>query len=179
MPADPQFNSDLANDGTSRNHTEMMTFPENERPADGYPKRKKLPHHIPAWVTQGARHFITINALRRDAAPFMAAAIANSLLQNLLVYESMGKWHLWLSLVMPDHLHFIATFNLDYGVARSVAAWKGYQTKTLKIEFQNNYFEHRLRDEEEYRQKAAYIRENPVRKGLVVRAEDWPYRYER
>jgi hypothetical protein len=32
-----------------------------------------------------------------------------------------------------------------------------------------------LRGEESYGQKWNYVRESPVRAGLVMRAEDWPY----
>jgi REP element-mobilizing transposase RayT len=141
------------------------------------PQRKRLPHEIPPWVGQGARHFITINALRRTNAPFGSVEIASALLRNLLAYEDLDRWHLWLAVVMPDHLHFIVTFTLEQGVAASVSAWKGYQAKTLKLEFQSGFFEHRLRDEAEFAEKAMYIRENPVRKGLVADATAWPYLY--
>jgi putative transposase len=134
---------------------------------------------VPPWVAQGARHFITINALHRDVAPFAPPAVASALLQNLLVYDDQGKWHLWLAVVMPDHLHFIATFNLDIRLVASVATWKGYQARALKVEFQKNFFEHRLRNDDEYIEKAAYVRENPVRKGLVADATQWPFLYDR
>ncbi len=143
------------------------------------PQRIRLPHEIPPWVAQGARHFITINALQRASAPFVKDEVASALLRNLLSYEDLGRWHLWLAVVMPDHLHFIATFTLQHGVAASVAAWKGYQAKALKLEFQSGFFEHRLRDEAEFAEKAAYIRENPARKGLVTDAASWPYLYDR
>ena len=64
-------------------------------------------------------------------------------------------------------------------MAASVAAWKGYQAKALKLKFQSGFFEHRLRDEAEFAEKAAYIRENPVRKGLITDATSWPYFYAR
>jgi REP element-mobilizing transposase RayT len=142
------------------------------------PQRKKLPHELPPWVAQGVRHFVTINALQRANMPFGTNEIGSALLQNLLSYEDLGRWHLWLAVVMPDHLHFIATFTLKHGVAASIAAWKGYQAKVLKVEFQSGFFEHRLRDEAEFAEKCAYIRENPVRKGLVSDAASWPYLYD-
>jgi hypothetical protein len=45
----------------------------------------------------------------------------------------------------------------------------------LCIDWQDDFFEHRLRNDESARQKADYILANPVRKGLVSRAEDWPH----
>ena len=41
--------------------------------------------------------------------------------------------------------------------------------------FQAGGFHHRLRDGESYGEKWQYVRENPVRQGLVERPEDWPY----
>jgi putative transposase len=35
-----------------------------------------------------------------------------------------------------------------------------------------------LRNDESYSQKWEYVRENPVRAGLVVRADEWPYQGE-
>jgi putative transposase len=144
-----------------------------------FPQRKRLPHLVPPWVAQDARHFITVNARQREAAPFASPTLASALLQSLLVYESSGKWHLWLAVVMPDHIHFIATFNRDHVLAASVVAWKGYQARTLGLRFQSGFFEHRLRDDAEFVEKAAYIRQNPVRKGLVTDAASWPFLYEK
>jgi REP element-mobilizing transposase RayT len=143
------------------------------------PQRKRLPHELPWWVAQGARHFITINAAHRDRAPFAAPSVAEALLSNLLAYESSGRWQLWIGVVMPDHLHFIATFDLKGGLAASIRAWKAYQARTLAVEFQSGFFEHRLRNEAEFVEKADYIRQNPVRRGLVSDAREWPYRIDR
>jgi len=38
--------------------------------------------------------------------------------------------------------------------------------------------DHVLRSNESYSQKWNYVRENPVRAGLVKSAEDWPYQGE-
>ena len=36
------------------------------------------------------------------------------------------------------------------------------------------FFDHVIRSEESYEQKWVYVRDNPVRAGLVRSAEDWP-----
>ena len=41
--------------------------------------------------------------------------------------------------------------------------------------WQRRFFDHVLRSDESYAQKWNYVRENPVRAGLVAKAEDWPY----
>ena len=41
--------------------------------------------------------------------------------------------------------------------------------------WQRGFFDHLLRSAESYGQKWNYVRENPVRAGLVAQPEDWPY----
>jgi putative transposase len=44
--------------------------------------------------------------------------------------------------------------------------------------WQPGFFDHVLHTDESYAQKWNYVRENPVRAGLVVRWEEWPYQGE-
>jgi len=41
--------------------------------------------------------------------------------------------------------------------------------------WQAEFFDHVLRSAHSYDQKWVYVRENPVRAGLVARPEDWPH----
>jgi hypothetical protein len=58
-----------------------------------------------------------------------------------------------------------------------MAFWKDQFTKAVPGlgRFKRNGFHHRLRDGGSYAQKWQYVRENPVRQGLVSRPEDWPF----
>ncbi len=44
--------------------------------------------------------------------------------------------------------------------------------------WQKGFFDHILRSAESYDQKWDYVRQNPVRAGLVREAQDWPYQGE-
>ena len=44
--------------------------------------------------------------------------------------------------------------------------------------WERGFFDHVIRNAESYAQKWDYVRQNPVRAGLVERAEDWPYQGE-
>ena len=143
------------------------------------PSRKKLPHAIPPWVEQGARHFITINTDRQNPGAQLAKRIADLILQSALFYEEVGHWYLWLMVVMPDHIHFIATFNLQEGISKIIRSWKRYHSRHYGICWQPDFFEHRLRNDDEFAEKASYIRLNPVRKGLITRVEEWPFVIDR
>jgi REP-associated tyrosine transposase len=41
--------------------------------------------------------------------------------------------------------------------------------------WQPGFFDHILRSGESYAEKWNYVRENPVRAGVVKNADDWPY----
>ena len=44
--------------------------------------------------------------------------------------------------------------------------------------WEKDFFDHVLRSQESYLEKMEYVRQNPVRAGLVKRPEDWPYQGE-
>jgi hypothetical protein len=44
--------------------------------------------------------------------------------------------------------------------------------------WQKGFFDHLIRNSESYAQKWEYVRENPVRAGLVKHADAWPYQGE-
>ena len=81
-------------------------------------------------------------------------------------------------LLMPDHLHlFCAPRDFKFTIERWIAFWKDCFSKAHPGigTFQPGGFHHRLRGDESYAQKWQYVRENPVRAGLVTQPEDWPY----
>jgi putative transposase len=84
--------------------------------------------------------------------------------------------------IMPDHVHlFIATDDEKITVSAWMKSLKNTISKTLRLtgvappHWQKTFFDHLLRSGESYSQKWAYVRENPVRAGLVAKSEDWPY----
>ncbi|MES9940358.1 MAG: transposase [Candidatus Thiodiazotropha sp. 6PLUC2] len=92
--------------------------------------------------------------------------------------------------VLPEHLHTVWTLPADDGdYAGRWRQIKGRFTRTLvkggvalsknsKGEYnlwQRRYWEHRIRDEEDFRRHIEYIHFNPVKHGLVKRVRDWPY----
>ena len=56
---------------------------------------------------------------------------------------------------------------------------KGRWVVRIKTQlWEEGFFDHVLRSDESYSQKWNYVRENPVRAGLVKSVEDWPYQGE-
>jgi REP-associated tyrosine transposase len=71
----------------------------------------------------------------------------------------------------------LAQFGTEIGMTRVIRNWKRYLAKQARIEWQRDFFDHRLRTDESSNDKARYILQNPVRAGLVDRPEDWPYQF--
>ncbi len=84
--------------------------------------------------------------------------------------------------VMPDHLHCIWTLppgDADYmNRWRLIKAWFTRHCDPALRErgvWQRRYWEHMLRDENDYARHLDYIHYNPVKHGLVASTGDWPY----
>ena len=141
---------------------------------EGSPVRKRLYHSVPEWVSPGAQFFITINAGKRGSNELCSDAVAGQMIESVEVYQRKGLWWMHLFLVMPDHVHFIASFP-DNEFTSVVKTWKGYHARHSGVSWQSGFFDHRLRNIDEVDEKASYIRQNPVRGGLVEDDMLWPY----
>ena len=87
-------------------------------------------------------------------------------------------WWPHVFLLMPDHVHALISFPPSGRPLKTVISkWKEWTAKEIGIDWQRDFFEHRLRRDESRREKADYILQNPVRKKLVARPEDWPFVY--
>jgi REP-associated tyrosine transposase len=139
--------------------------------------RQRLPHDVPLWIDPSKEeYFITVCCKNRGHNLLAHPAVGQSLLETIKYRHDRGVWYAHLSLVMPDHVHLILSFpEIGKRVQTIVSKWKEWSAKSLKIDWQRDFFEHRLRQEESLREKADYILANPVRAGLVEKIEDWPY----
>jgi putative transposase len=139
-------------------------------------RRKHLPHDPPNWIdpTQEA-FFVTINCLPRGTNQLAYGNVWTELIETLEFREERGEWNWRLILAMPDHLHGIVTFPNSFFMKKSISSWKRWLAKSQSIQWQRDFFDHRLRNLESAVEKANYIRMNPVRAGLCDNPEDWPY----
>jgi REP element-mobilizing transposase RayT len=82
--------------------------------------------------------------------------------------------------LMPDHLHLFLSV-VEISLSNWLKSLKNALSKTLRTagqegpHWQKGFFDHLLRSRESYSQKWDYVRENPVRAGLVAIPEDWPF----
>jgi putative transposase len=142
--------------------------------------------------TPGATYFFTLTLQDRTSAVLveyvaeLRASVAKVMHAHPFRIDAM--------VILPDHLH--ALWTLPPGDACYPMRWRlikrGF-TLALKTAgvlgeraterrgrderslWQRRYWEHQVRDEEDYRRHVEYIHFNPVKHGLVRRAGDWPY----
>ncbi len=63
----------------------------------------------------------------------------------------------------------------DTELSKLIRDFKRITARMAKVKWQRNFFDHRLRHDESEVEKAAYIRANPIRAGLIGEEEKWPY----
>ena len=136
-------------------------------------------------------YFITFNTLIR------VRLLNNSAIQD--AFETYARRGVELGaavgsyMLMPDHVHLFVRISERMQLSQWTKGLKRHLDKTLvqqghtptrvpnsKLQsfWQPGFFDHLLRSDESYREKWIYVSENPVRAGLVSRAQDWPYQGE-
>jgi REP-associated tyrosine transposase len=144
-----------------------------------YAYRRRLPH----YQKPGCPLFVSFRKLLRDN--FSSAA--RDLILKHCLYDQGKRIDLHAAVVMPDHVHLLLTPLTDdlgwpYPLPLILKLIKGTSARsvnkldgTLGPVWQEESFDHVLRSDENFADTVEYIRQNPVRKKLVARAEDYPW----
>jgi REP element-mobilizing transposase RayT len=135
-----------------------------------------LYHSIPAWVSAGSRYHVRIGSEDARTTRLTDPETATAILGAAQFYHDSRRWFLSIFLIMPDHLHAIFSFPLEPGMSQTIHDWKSWLRRKAGIRFQDNYFDHRLRTEEEYVIKMNYIRMNPVVAELCTISDHWRWK---
>ena len=82
---------------------------------------------------------------------------------------------------MPDHVHIVVLVQGEKSIIDLIAAFKSISTKESwnfgfegKL-YQRRFYDHFIRKDEDLRQVVLYVLNNPVRKNIVQKWEDYPY----
>jgi REP element-mobilizing transposase RayT len=82
--------------------------------------------------------------------------------------------------IMPDHVHLFVCGHVEF----ILSPWVGGLKRAISIAvaapqlWQPGFFDRVLRNDDSYSQKWEYVRENPIRAGLVKSPDAWPYQGE-
>jgi REP element-mobilizing transposase RayT len=148
-------------------------------PPHRYEYRRRLPHLQKA----GRALFITFRKLSKD--PFSGAA--RDLVLGHCLHDDGKRFVLHAAVVMPEHVHLLLTPLADaqgwpIELCNIMKLIKGTSARSVNKlcgtkgpVWQDESFDHVLHSHESLSQKTEYIRQNPVRRGLVQRPEEYPW----
>jgi REP-associated tyrosine transposase len=141
-----------------------------------WPTRKKLPHERPLWSRPDDQiFFITICCRRRVKNQLCWPVRARAIFDSIESRNEKQVWYAHLVALMPDHSHALISFPYERPMKQIIADWKRFLSTKVNVDWQRDFFDHRLRRDESFTEKADYIRANPVRAGLARCGEEWPY----
>jgi putative transposase len=137
----------------------------------------------------GGSYFFTLNLAERrlrlltDHIDLLRAAFRYARARHPFTVDAI--------VVLPDHLHAILSLpegDADYALRLRLIKThfsrhlpRGERRSASRIAkaergiWQRRYWEHTLRDEQDYARHVDYIHFNPVKHGRVERVRDWPY----
>jgi REP element-mobilizing transposase RayT len=102
--------------------------------------------------------------------------------EDALLYFDGARYRMIAWVVMPNHVHVLIETLADHKLGDIVHSWKSYTAKqanqilarTGHFWFRE-YYDRFIRDERHFANAVEYIHYNPVKAGLVAKAEDWPF----
>ncbi|HYU45746.1 MAG TPA: hypothetical protein VEK84_06165 [Terriglobales bacterium] len=147
--------------------------------ATPYEYRRDLPHHQKADCVL----FVTFCKLTKDPLP----EAARSLVLQHCLHDHGSKLRMHVAVVMPEHVHLLLTPLRDergwpYPLRNLLKLIKGTSARSVNKflgregpVWQEESFDRVLRSWESFEEKREYIRQNPVRRRLVERPDDYPW----
>jgi len=143
-------------------------------------------------VLPGGSFFFTLVTEKRRPL-FDAADSVDILRKAFSSVKASRPFDIDAVVILPDHLHCIWTLPIhdaDFATRwRLVKTWftkhcdpalRATSTQARRVRgeqaiWQHRYWEHTLRDEDDFARHVEYIHFNPVKHGYVAAAIDWPH----
>ena len=144
------------------------------------------------WMVQGGTYFFTVVTYHR--LPILTTPQARKILHSSWM-DVKERYPFTMNAIclLPDHLHCIwtlpegdANYSLRWGEIKKIFS-KAYREQVADGEernesrskrgeaaiWQRRFWEHTIRDEEDFHRHLDYIHYNPVKHGLVKNVADW------
>lgn len=117
-------------------------------------------------------------------APFHTPAAAKIVLGTWRALSASTGWQPVQAVVMPNHVHFLiaAISENPTPLRTALRQWKGHVARRANLQlgrrgafWQEDWFDRWMRNDAEEERVLDYIRQNPVKAGLVRTWSDWPW----
>jgi putative transposase len=144
-----------------------------------------MPNYIRAKAG-GATFFFTLTLQDRSSRMLIDHVV--ELRECVKQAQARHPFHIDAMVVLPEHLH--ALWTLPPADADFSTRWmlvkqaftrrvgdtsRPRATKGERNLWQKRFWEHQIRDDDDFARHVEYIHFNPVKHGWVLRAGDWPY----
>ena len=136
---------------------------------------------IGRYSESGRIYLVTTVTHKRQ--PFFADFYTGRLIVNAMYYRhKTGLVNSLAFVVMPDHVHWLFGLCVEHKLANVMQSFKSYTARRVNLRhdrsreavWQAGYHDHAVRREEDVRDLARYVVENPRRAGLVSKIGDYP-----
>jgi len=140
---------------------------------------RKTPSHG-VYIQPGQISLVYLTVCTKEREPWLSTSDVHELLHS--VWMEATAWKVGKYMIMPDHIHLFAGLAQDdISLDSWITYWKSIFSKrnnNPEHRWQSGHWDTRLRSNETYYNKWLYVRDNPVRKGLVQYSEQWPFQGE-
>ena len=138
--------------------------------------RRNLPH----WQSGGSTYFVTFRTNNLELKPE-----ARTIVLDACRHFDGDRYRLRCAVVMPDHVHLLlqpeeagaGRWHSLSSILHSIKSFTGNRINTLLgrkgTVWQDESYDRIVRNESELLEKWNYIRNNPVKKGLVCSPDEW------
>ena len=125
-------------------------------------------------------YFVTIISHERQPK-FNDHRVARATIASLKQLRLQFSFNVYIYCLMPDHFHALIgpgasgrTLGGICGSFKSLSTREYWQWHNGKL-WHRQFYDHIIRNREDFDETVEYIRMNPVRRALVERAEEWPH----
>jgi putative transposase len=147
-----------------------------------------MPRYVRAYIP-GGTFFFTVALLERNRC--LLVEHIGLLRQAFLQVKRLRPFHINAMVVLPDHLHCVWTLPPDdadfstrwrrikglfaQGIQPGERLSERRRVKSERGIWQRRFWEHTIRDENDFRRHIDYIHFNPVKHRHVTCVADWPH----
>ena len=140
--------------------------------------RSKHPPHLP--TLEAATPILLVTVCTKYRREILANPTAHALLRE--AWQTYNDFPVGRYVILPNHIHLLVGDSdvAPYSLARWVCAWKAYVSRRWPKEedkpiWQRSFWDRQMWSDHACDVKWLYVRNNPVRHGLVKHPDDWPF----
>jgi REP element-mobilizing transposase RayT len=137
--------------------------------------KRKLPH----WELADSTYFVTFR-VRKTLGKVLEDHAFASVIEEALWLGHGERYGLHAYVIMPDHVHLLLKPLAGWSLARILQGIKAFTARQINSHlcrkgtfWQDESFDHLIRNERDWLDKFRYIHDNPVKAGLVKSPEDY------